>query len=163
GGLEDDLRHAIESSGIFDISPAEAAAVFASASSQIALRAGARVRADRDVVLDAHADSSARLQTSGRYLGLSFARSSPQALVDLENGVVVTAGRDVNARATTANTLEMRTEVPIAGDVAGVSVSFGKTRASARANVEVGSQITAQNATVFAENVSSVKNVAISG
>ena len=90
------------------------------------------------------------------YLGLSYASSEPRARVLLRTGAVVDAGGDVELRATTETLLAIRTEVSSAGDVVGISTSFGRTHARSRAAVEAGATIGAYDLTLFAENIRSI-------
>ncbi|MHC4507326.1 MAG: FG-GAP-like repeat-containing protein, partial [Planctomycetota bacterium] len=159
--LEVELRQAIEGSGIFDIAPAEAAAVLSESMSTVTLGAGSRIRADQNVLLHADASSAAQLDTSGRYLGLSYASSAPTALVDMQNGASLVAGGHIQIESEADNDLDLRTQVPITGDVAGVSVSFGKTRTTARTEIEVGAILEANTATIRSESTQSISNVAI--
>ncbi|MCI0582130.1 MAG: FG-GAP-like repeat-containing protein, partial [Chloroflexi bacterium] len=158
----DELLREIDESGIIPLDT-RAVAVVAEARSQIAVRAGARIRADRDVFLDSNAVSTVEVTTRGRAAGLTFGSSSPTATVEVENGVFVNAGRNVDLRATTGNTLDIVTAVPAGGDVANVSVSFGKARSTSVADLQAGATVEAQNATVLAENVNSFSNVAVAG
>src|SRR5262249_9897636 len=135
-----------------------AAASIADASAAIALAAGATLRAANDVTLNANATSSAQINTQGRFVGITFGSSTPTATVTVANGVTVDAGHNVNASATTNNTLDITTTVPATGEIANVSFSYGKADAESDVDFQAGSTLHAGNdATVQATNTNSYR------
>ena len=161
-GIAQVVEDAVSDGDLVDIDPAAVEGAYALATARIVIGDGALVHADRDILLSAHADSSAVRTTSGRYLSLSYANSRPMAEVAVHQGATLDAGRDVTASATTANLLDLRTEVSNAGDVVGFSLGFAKTRSIARTVVDVGAVVTAASAAFFSEALNTISNVAIS-
>ena len=84
-----------------------AAAVIAESRSAINVRAGARLNASRDVLLDADAlaDVNVSVQSPEPYLGVTYGSSSPTAEIVVEEGVVISAVEDVEVSAAAGNTL----------------------------------------------------------
>ena len=132
--------------------------MLAEATSTIVLQAGVIVQAARDVFLDADAVADTAITTRGKYLGITYGSSSPEATVTVGEAATVLAGRNFTAEATAENTLTIRTIVPQAGDVAGISVSYGNAVARSLAEIRPGATVNAQNVTVRAANTGSLSN-----
>ena len=161
---EDAFRQAIGNDGVFELpSGVKAAAVMARSDADIDVRFGGQIRSTGDISLVSRAVSSVNVVTDADdgYLGLSYAMSAPTARVRLGMGSIVVAVGAVELKATTDNTLDLRTEVSNDGDVVGVSASFAKTESLSRVEALAGSQITAASLSLIAENVRSISNVAV--
>ncbi|MCA9184769.1 MAG: VCBS repeat-containing protein, partial [Planctomycetales bacterium] len=116
--------------------------------------------ADRDITMDADALSESQITTRNRYLGITYGSSAPTADIEVRNGTLLQAGRDVSVIAGAGNTLGVHTVVPAGGEIAHFSIAYGKARTHSRADVQAGATLLAQNATVRADNVNSFSNVA---
>jgi hypothetical protein len=129
---------------------------------QIRVGAGAHLEASGDVSLTADGVAEAQIITRNRYLGITYGSSSPTAKITLENGAALSAGGDVQILSTASNTLDVRTLVPASSEIAHFSISYGKARTNARADIQAGASVAARNATIRAENTNSFTNTAAS-
>ncbi|MDP8942565.1 MAG: zinc dependent phospholipase C family protein, partial [Actinomycetota bacterium] len=164
------VRKAIEDDGILglgltppqigSVTLASFSAVFTRANARVDVLAGAKPQADRNVYLGASAEATADHGTDGRPLKLNYANAASSAIVAIDNGAVVKAKSDVFVQATTHTTLSLRTETLNTGNVAGASLSFGKTRAVARTQVEPGASITARDVHFVAGSDNEISNTA---
>ncbi len=114
------------------------------------------------MTLSADALAEADITTRSKYFGITYASSSPQSQVTVANGATVNAGRTLTVQSTAENNLTVMTLVPDLGDVANVSVSFGKGQARSNADIQAGANLQAQNATILAVNTNHILNVAMS-
>ncbi|HET9216574.1 MAG TPA: VCBS repeat-containing protein, partial [Terriglobia bacterium] len=156
----DELKQLIDESDLveFDVF---GAAVYSESSSAITLHRGAAIQATRDVELDADAFSHASIITKGRFLGVTYASSSPTAQVTVNSGVEIIAGRDVDVTVDAQNVLDVVTVVPTLGDLANVSLSYGKARTKGSVDIAVGSSIAAENVTISTQNTNAFSNIAL--
>ena len=111
--------------------------------------------------MNADAQSSAAITTRSEYFGITYGSSSPTADVIVENGALIAAAGQVNLHASAENTLAVTTLVPQTGDIANLSVSYGKARSHSGVAVQSGATIDAASADVDAENTNSISNLAI--
>ncbi len=139
-----------------------AAAVIAESRSAINVRAGARLNASRDVLLDADAlaDVNVSVQSPEPYLGVTYGSSSPTAEIVVEEGVAISAVEDVEVSAAAGNTLSVSTAVPDASEIVHFSISYAKARTTSIVDLQAGSSVTAQNASFRADNSNSYSNTA---
>ncbi|HZM80393.1 MAG TPA: FG-GAP-like repeat-containing protein, partial [Candidatus Limnocylindrales bacterium] len=138
-----------------------AIAVRAAAEARTTIGVGTIIIADRDLLLSARAEAELHLRTLGRHFGLTFGSTTPTADLAVGDGAALTAGRDLNLRASTDNRVEVVTVVPDGGDVAGVSVAFGQARGTSSASVRPGARLNAVNVVVAAENLNWYSTVAV--
>jgi hypothetical protein len=77
-----------------------AAAVISESRSAIKVRPGARLTATRDVFLhsDALAEAAITVDSPAPYLGITYGSSSPTAEIEVDEGVVISAGEDVEVQ-----------------------------------------------------------------
>jgi autotransporter-associated beta strand protein len=159
-GIESELGQQIDELDLIEFN-APAAAIFSDAEAAIRIAAGALLRADADIALDAHALAEASITTEGKYLGATFGSTNPTAIVEVAAGVTISAGGALSLLAHSDNTLDITTVVPAAGETANVSVSYGKADAVSKADVAAGASIEAATASIRAENVNSIRNRAL--
>lgn len=159
-GVDTELEHEVEEQDLVAVSQV-AAAVLAGASAHVVLGEGARIDGTRDVVLEAEALADARIATSSRHFGLTYASTSPEARVIVDNGAQIVAGNLFGAEARASNTLDVATIVPQAGDALNVSIAYAKTDAVAETDIRSGARVTALDAVVLAENLNTLSNVAL--
>ena len=94
-------------------------------------------------------------------MGAPVGSSNPTATVTVANGANLTTAGDVDVSAKATNTLNITTIVPQSGDIANVSISYGKTNSASKVIVEPGANVQAQDASFKAENNNSISNRAL--
>src|SRR5205085_6977945 len=80
--------------------------------------------------------------------------------VSVENGAILVAGRDADLRSTVSNTLSVTAIVPVSGDIANLSVAYGKSRSDAKVTVVPGATIQAASLSLLAQATNNFSTVA---
>jgi len=122
---------------------------------------GAVLIADRDLAVEARAEVDLFLRTLGRHFGITFGSASPTADVIVGDGAKLSAGRAIDLHASTGNHLDVAAVVPSNGDIANVSLAFGRARGVSTTSVRPGARIEAVTVTVAADNVNEYVTIAV--
>ena len=96
----------------------------------------------------------------GDFLGGNYADSEPTANVSVGSGATITAGGSFDMEALVQNTVTLSTIVPTDASPGTISFSYEKARSTSTADVAAGATITAEDATVAAENTNTFSNTA---
>ncbi|HYD47153.1 MAG TPA: leukotoxin LktA family filamentous adhesin, partial [Terriglobales bacterium] len=129
-----------------------AASVRSESTATITVDGGAVIEANDVLDVIAEAASTANVTTSGRYLGVTYASTTPTAEVDIASGAALTAGGDVQISGTAHGTLSGTVLIPGNGDFANITFGYGKARAISDVRIANGAAVTGANVDIFALN-----------
>jgi hypothetical protein len=141
-----------------------AASVIATSAADILVGSGATLKAANAILLNANASSTAFITTLGRYLGVTYASSSPTASVVVAGGTSATtidAGGAFAMDAVTNNAMNVQAFVPSIGDAANISVAYGKASSKSQSWLQSGATVNARSARVQALNNNDFNTVAV--
>src|SRR5262249_41942146 len=143
------------------VSVDKAIAVVSEAEAEISIGDGASLHATHDVTLHATGISSSKVTTTRAGWGITYGSSSPTATITVANGVFIHADNQVDVNAHVDNTLQVVTLVPSLGLSTSIAVALGIAHSNSLADVQWGSNISADHMAVNATNSNFFSNSAI--